>query len=163
MNITNGVEILLVEDNPRDAELALRALQKRNLADKLVWVRDGAAALEFIFGSSANSGTNGSEKVRHRPKVILLDLKLPKLDGLEVLRRLKANEQARTIPVVVLTSSVQEQDIVRSYHLGVNSYVVKPVNFDNFSEAVAQLGMYWLLLNQPPEIPASAQTPSPAL
>jgi two-component system, response regulator len=162
MNTTDEVEILLVEDNPRDAELAQRTLQKRNLANKLLWVKDGAEALEFIFGAGADGGPNGSGKVCHRPKVILLDLKLPKVEGLEVLRQLKANEQTRTIPVVVLTSSVQEQDIVRSYHLGVNSYVVKPVNFDNFSEAVAQLGMYWLLLNQPPDVPASAQTPSPA-
>jgi two-component system, response regulator len=146
----NTTDIVLVEDNPRDAELALRALKKRNLADKLVWVRDGAAALEFIFGA----GTDGNREVCHRPKVILLDLKLPKVDGLEVLRRLKAHEEAKTIPVVVLTSSREERDIVQSYKLGVNSYIVKPVNFDNFSEAVAQLGMYWLLLNQPPEPPA---------
>jgi two-component system, response regulator len=143
----NTTDILLVEDNPRDAELALRALKKHNLADKLVWVKDGAAALEFVFGS----GLHGEGQVCHRPKVILLDLKLPKVDGLEVLQRLKANPESKIIPVVVLTSSFQEQDIVRSYKLGVNSYVVKPVNFDNFSEAVSQLGMYWLLLNQPPE------------
>jgi two-component system, response regulator len=151
-------DILLVEDNPRDAELALRALKKRNLADNLVWVKDGAAALEFIFGA----GTDGGGKVCRRPKVILLDLKLPKVDGLEVLRRLKANEETRTIPVVVLTSSLEEQDIVRSYKLGVNSYVEKPVSFDKFSEAVAQLGLYWLLLNQPPEAAASAPPPTPA-
>jgi CheY-like chemotaxis protein len=142
-----------VEDNPRDAELALRALKSRNLADKLVWVKDGAAALEFIFGPD----TNGNRELRHRPKVILLDLKLPKVDGLEVLGRLKSNEESRTIPVVVLTSSREEQDIVRSYKIGVNSYIVKPVNFDNFSEAVAQLGLYWLLLNQPPT--AAARVP----
>lgn len=150
MNITNGIEILLVEDNPRDAELAQHALKERNLADKLVWVQDGAEALEFLFGSGAS---NGHQKLHHRPKVILLDLKLPKVDGLELLKRLKGNEESRTIPVVVLTSSHEEQDIVRSYQLGVNSYIVKPVNFDNFSEAVAQLGCYWLLLNQPPEPP----------
>jgi two-component system, response regulator len=154
MNATNGVDILLVEDNPHDAELALRALKKHNLADRLVWVKDGAAALEIIFGPGPSGGTGGIGEVCHRPKVILLDLKLPKLDGLEVLRRLKANEETRTIPVVVLTSSLEEQDIVRSYQLGVNSYVVKPVNFDNFSKAVAQLGLYWLLLNRPPEPPA---------
>ncbi len=145
-----------MEDNPRDAELALRALKKRNLANCLVWVKDGAAALEFIFGPGASGDTDGNRTVCHRPKVILLDLKLPKVDGLEVLRRLKANPESRTIPVVVLTSSIEEQDIVRSYQLGVNSYVVKPVNFDNFSEAVSQLGLYWLLLNQPPELPANA-------
>ena len=148
---TNGVDILLVEDNPRDAELALRALKQRNLSNRLVWLKDGAEALEFIFGPTANGGAEGSPKLCHRPKVILLDLKLPKVDGLEVLERLKAHEEAKTIPVVVLTSSREEQDIVRTYKLGVNSYIVKPVNFDNFSEAVAQLGMYWLLLNQPPE------------
>jgi two-component system, response regulator len=151
MITTKSIEILLAEDNPRDAELALRALKKRNLANKLVWVRDGPEALEFIFGPGLNADTEGHRKVVHHPKVILLDLKLPKLDGLEVLRHLKTNEESRTIPVVVLTSSGEEQDIVRSYKLGVNSYIVKPVNFDNFSEAVAQLGLYWLLLNQPPE------------
>ena len=163
MKTTNEVDILLVEDNPRDAELAQRALRKRNLANKLVWVKDGAAALEFIFGPITNGGTSGDGKVCHRPKVILLDLKLPKVDGLEVLRRLKSDAETRTIPVVVLTSSLEEQDIVRSYHLGVNSYVVKPVNFDNFSEAVAHLGFYWLLLNQPPEIPIKAPASSPTL
>lgn len=159
MNASNGIGILLVEDNPRDAELALRALKKRNLADGLVWVKDGAAALEFVFGL----GTNGNRKVSQRPKVILLDLKLPKLDGLEVLRQLKANEESKTIPVVVLTSSGEDQDIVQSYKLGVNSYIVKPVNFDNFSETVSQLGMYWLLLNQSPEHPGNAPPPSPIL
>ena len=157
----NTTDILLVEDNPRDAELALRALRSRNLADKLVWVKDGAEALEFIFGPDAQSGTNGNLQIVHHPKVILLDLKLPKLDGLEVLGRLKANEQSRTIPVVVLTSSCEEQDIVRSYKLGVNSYIVKPVNFDNFSVAVAQLGLYWLLLNQPLDAPAKSLNSTP--
>jgi len=152
MNTANEVEILLVEDNPRDAELALRSLKKRNLANRLVWVKDGAEALEFIFGPNTNGAANGNQRLCRRPKVILLDLKLPKVDGLEVLSRLKANEESKTIPVVVLTSSREEQDIVRSYELGVNSYIVKPVNFENFSEAVAQLGMYWLLLNQPPEL-----------
>jgi two-component system, response regulator len=146
MNTTNEVEILLVEDNKRDAELAMRALQRRNLTNKLVWVKDGAEALEFLFGPDHTAGRG----LNRRPKVILLDLKLPKVDGLEVLRRLKSDAKARTIPVVVLTSSREEQDIVQSYELGVNSYIVKPVNFDNFSEAVAHLGMYWLLLNQPP-------------
>ena len=153
MNTMDGVDILLVEDNPRDAELALRALKSRNLANRLVWVKDGAAALEFIFGCGTEGGTSGNRKVCQRPKVILLDLKLPKVDGLEVLGQIKSNEESRTIPVVVLTSSREEQDIVRSYKMGVNSYIVKPVNFDNFSEAVAQLGLYWLLLNQPPEAP----------
>jgi CheY-like chemotaxis protein len=152
MNTNNEVEILLVEDNPRDAELAMRALKKRNLSNKLVWVKDGAEALEFIFGPDSNCNT---ALLRH-PRLILLDLKLPKVDGLEVLRRLKSDAMAKTIPVVVLTSSREEQDIVRSYELGVNSYIVKPVNFDNFSEAVAQLGHYWLLLNQISEHPVKA-------
>jgi two-component system response regulator len=161
MNTTNAVDILLVEDNPRDAELALRALKSRNLADKLVWVKDGAEALEFVFGRGTEDDTNGMRQLCHRPKVILLDLKLPKVDGLQVLGRLKANEESRTIPVVVLTSSREEQDIVRSYKMGVNSYIVKPVSFDNFSDAVAQLGLYWLLLNQPPEAPAKAPDSTP--
>jgi CheY-like chemotaxis protein len=157
MTTTDRVDILLVEDTPRDAELALRALKSRNLANKLLWVKDGAEALEFIFGR----GTNSKRKVCGRPKVILLDSKLPKVDGLEVLEQLKANEESRIIPVVVLTSSREEQDIVRSYKMGVNSYIVKPVNFDNFAEAVAQLGLYWLLLNQPPEAPAKAADSTP--
>jgi two-component system, response regulator len=148
MNEKNEVELLLVEDNPRDAELAIRALKKRNLANKLVWVKDGAAALDFIFPSAAPNN------VCRQPKVILLDLKLPKVDGLEVLRRLKADSTAKAIPIVVLTSSREEEDIVRSYHLGVNSYIIKPVDFDKFSEAIAQLGLYWLLLNQAPEKPS---------
>jgi CheY-like chemotaxis protein len=157
----NTIDILLVEDNPRDAELALRALKSRNLTDKVVWVKDGVAALEFVFGCGTEGGTNGKGELPHRPKVILLDLKLPKVDGLEVLGRLKSNEESRTIPVVVLTSSREEQDIVRSYKMGVNSYIVKPVNFDNFSEAVAQLGLYWLLLNQPPAAAAQAPDSTP--
>ena len=151
MTHSNGAEILLVEDNSRDGELAMRALQKRNLANHLVWLKDGAEALEFIFGPAASA----SQAIAHAPKVILLDLKLPKVDGLEVLRRLKGDERTRHIPVVVLTSSREEQDIVESYRFGVNSYIVKPVEFENFSEAVAQMGMYWLLLNQPP-VPRSA-------
>ena len=153
MTTHSEVQILLVEDNPRDAELAMRSLKKRNLTNKLVWVKDGEEALDFIFGSRGA----GDSRVRNRPKIILLDLKLPKVDGLDVLRRLKADASARTIPIVVLTSSREEQDIVRSYELGVNSYIVKPVNFDNFSEAVSQLGCYWLLLNQPPERPSKPQ------
>jgi CheY-like chemotaxis protein len=146
MNIANEAEILLIEDNPRDAELTQRALKLRNLTNTLFWAKDGAEALNFLFGPDHHTGS----QVIHRPKVILLDLKLPKIDGLEVLRQIKANVSAKTIPVVVLTSSREEQDVVRSYELGVNSYIVKPVNFDNFSEAVAQLGLYWLLMNQPP-------------
>ena len=143
------LEILLVEDNPRDAEMAMRALKKNNLANRLVWVKDGAAAIEYIFGRpGVPGGPSGT-----RPKLVLLDLKLPKVDGLEVLERLKRDPRTRNIPVVVLTSSREETDIVRSYQAGVNSYIVKPVNFDKFTEAVNQLGMYWLLLNQPQEIP----------
>lgn len=144
---TLEVEILLVEDNPRDAELALRALRQRNLANHVVWVKDGAEALEFLFGTGAYAG----QTLAAPPRVILLDLKLPKVDGLEVLRQIKSDERTRLIPVVVLTSSREERDIVRSYDLGVNSYIVKPVEFDNFAEAVAHLGLYWLLLNQPPD------------
>lgn len=147
MSKENGVEILLVEDNPHDAELALRALKKRNLANHLMWVKDGAEALDYIFGA----GTEAPEKINHAPKLILLDLKLPKVDGLEVLRRFKGDERTKSIPVVMLTSSREEQDVVESYRLGVNSYIVKPLDFEKFSEAVALLGLYWLLLNQPPE------------
>ncbi len=151
MTTENDVDILLVEDSPHDAELTQRALKNRRLANHLVWIQDGAAALDYIFGGS----TDGSSELAHTPKVVLLDLKLPKVDGLEVLRRLKGDERTRTIPVVVLTSSREEQDVVKSYRLGVNSYIVKPVEFENFSEAVANLGMYWLLLNQRPG-PASS-------
>jgi two-component system response regulator len=158
MNQSNQVEVLLVEDNSNDAELAMRELKKRNLANKLVWVKDGAEALEFLFGPV----TDGIRKLNHRPKVILLDLKLPKVDGLELLRQLKGDPRSKTIPVVVLTSSREEPDIKLSYQLGANSYIVKPVNFDNFSAAVAQLGLYWLLLNEPPENPGNTHTEASA-
>ena len=138
---TNAVELLLVEDSPDDIALTLRALKKHNLVNEVHVERDGAAALEHIFGASANGCP---------PRVILLDLKLPKIDGLEVLRRLKSDEQTKMIPVVVMTSSQEEQDIVESYKLGVNSYIVKPVNFDEFARSVSELGMYWMLLNKPP-------------
>lgn len=144
--IENPIEILLVEDNPNDVELALHALKKNNLANRIHVVRDGAEALEFLFASGAYAGRD----VNHTPKVILLDLKLPKVDGMEVLRRIKSDERTRSIPVVVLTSSREERDIVESYRLGVNSYITKPVDFEQFTEAVRQLGLYWLLLNQPP-------------
>jgi two-component system, response regulator len=149
MTTPQCIEVLLVEDNPRDAELTLRALRKRHLANNVTLVKDGQEALDFLFAQGAYAGRD----INHRPKVVLLDLKLPKVDGLEVLRRLKADEHARTIPVVVLTSSREESDVVESYRLGVNSYIVKPVDFDNFSEAVSGLGFYWLLLNEPPPAP----------
>jgi len=144
----NLVEILLVEDNPNDVELTLHALTRNNLANHVEVVRDGAEALEFLFGSGAYAG----RRLENGPKVILLDLKLPKVDGLEVLRRVKADARTRIIPVVVLTSSREERDLVESYSLGVNSYIVKPVDFQQFTEAVRQLGLYWLLLNQPPSL-----------
>jgi two-component system, response regulator len=140
------VEILLVEDNPNDVELMLHAFRKHNLSNRLHVVRDGAEALEFVFGTDAAA----PHSTEPSPKVILLDLKLPKVDGLEVLRRLKADPRTRAIPVVVLTSSREECDIVESYQLGVNSYIVKPVDFGQLIESVRQLGLYWLLLNQPP-------------
>lgn len=146
MTNISEVEILLVEDNPNDAELALRALRKHNLANKIHLVKDGAEALEFIFGNGAYAGRN----VGNKPKVIFLDLKLPKVDGLEVLHKVKSDERTKTIPIVVLTSSHEERDLVESYKFGVNSYIVKPVDFDKFIQAVAQLGMYWMLLNKQP-------------
>ena len=145
MNETTHVEILLVEDNPQDLELALRALRKANLTNRIHVARDGAEALEFIFCE----GAHAARKIEDPPKVILLDLKLPKVDGLEVLQRIKSDPRTQHIPVVVLTSSKEQSDVVESYRLGVNSYIVKPVNFEQFAAAVQDLGMYWLLLNQP--------------
>jgi CheY-like chemotaxis protein len=146
MTKTYEVEILLVEDNPNDIELTLRALKKRNLANKVHVVKDGAEALEFIFGT----GTYAEHNINHIPKVILLDLKLPKVDGLEVLRKVKSDERTKIIPVVVLTSSKEESDLVESYKLGANSYITKPVDFDKFAQTVSEMGLYWLLVNQPP-------------
>jgi two-component system response regulator len=144
------IEVLLVEDNPRDAELTKRALHTRHFVNALTWVQDGAAALDLLFGGSLPPG-----EVPRLPGLILLDLKLPKVDGLEVLRKLKLEPQTSRIPVVILTSSREEYDISHAYELGVNSYIVKPVEFDRFSDTVSQLGMYWLLLNE-------RQVPSPA-
>ncbi len=143
---SHPIEILLVEDNPNDVELTLHALKKSKLINHIEVVRDGAEALDFIFGQ----GEYKNRSIKHPPRVILLDLKLPKVSGLEVLERLKTDPRTRHIPVVVLTSSGEERDIVESYRLGVNSYIRKPVDFDQFTEAVQQLGFYWLLLNKPP-------------
>ncbi len=140
------IEILLVEDNPGDVELTRHALRKHNLGNRIEVVRDGAEALDFIFCIGAYAGRS----IEDSPRLILLDLKLPKVDGLEVLQRLKSDPRTRKIPVVVLTSSREERDIVESYQLGANSYIVKPVDFEQFTEAVRQLGLYWLLFNQPP-------------
>ena len=141
------VEILLVEDNMSDAELVIRSLRKVNLANHLVHVKDGAEALDFLFAKGDYSG----EKP-HIPRVILLDIKMPKVDGIEVLRQVRSREDTKLIPIVIMTSSKEEQDIVKSYQLGVNSFVVKPVDFTEFAKAVSQLGMYWVLTNQPPFI-----------
>jgi two-component system response regulator len=140
-----GVEILLVEDNPNDVELTLHAFKKHNLTNKIHIVRDGAEALEYIFGTEDSEG----RPLAHCPRVILLDLKLPKVDGLEVLRKIKSDPRTRAIPVVVLTSSSEESDLVASYELGVNSYIRKPVDFEKFTESVRTIGLYWLLLNEP--------------
>lgn len=144
----NVVEILLVEDNPNDAELTVMALSQNNLSNRINVVRDGVEALDYIFCTGAYAEREGKD----RPYVVLLDLKLPLVDGLEVLRRVKGDPRTRAIPVIVLTSSREERDIVESYELGVNSYIVKPVDFEQFAEAVRQLGLYWLLLNQPPKV-----------
>jgi two-component system, response regulator len=144
---SQAVDILLVEDNPHDAELTIRALKKHNLANHVFVVEDGAEALDFIFCR----GNYATREFDHRPKVVLLDLKLPKVSGLEVLRALKQDDRARSIPVVIVTSSREDPDIKTAYDLGANSYVVKPVDFDAFAEAVSSLGLYWLLVNQPPK------------
>ena len=141
------VEILLVEDNPNDAELCIRSLQKHNLANRLEWLKDGAEALDYLFAR----GDYSERDKRSCPRVILLDLRLPRVDGLEVLRQIKADDALKVIPVVVLTSSKEECDITDSYQLGVNSYISKPVKFEEFAKTVADLGMYWMLLNRAPE------------
>lgn len=146
MNNNNEVEILIVEDNPNDAELALRALKKHNLANHVALVTDGEEALDFVFAR----GKYAHRKIENSPRIILLDLKLPKVDGLEVLRAIKGDLRTKIIPVIVLTSSKEEKDIVESYKLGVNSYILKPVDFDKFVDAVKDIGYYWLLLNQSP-------------
>ncbi len=143
---TREIEILLVEDNPNDAELALNNFKKHNLANKIHWVEDGEQAIDYLFATGKYTRRN----VKDKPKLILLDLKLPKVDGLEVLQKVKSDERLKTIPVVILTSSCEETDIIKSYQLGVNSYIVKPVDFEHFSRSVSELGLYWMVLNQPP-------------
>ncbi len=144
--MADGAEILLVEDNPTDAELTMITLKERNLANKLVWVKDGAEALDFLFAT----GAYANRRIEDSPKVVLLDLRLPKVDGMEVLRRIKADDRTKRIPVVVVTSSKEDRDVAESYNLGVNSYIGKPVEFEEFSKVVSELGLYWLLINQPP-------------
>jgi CheY-like chemotaxis protein len=140
-----AVEILLVEDNPNDAEITLRALKRANFANNVQWLQDGEQALEFLFSEGPYENLPPQ-----RPRVMLLDIKMPKVDGIEVLRRIKADERTRSIPVVMLTSSNEESDLVRSYDLGVNSYLVKPVDFQRFSEEVTRIGYYWVAMNKIP-------------
>jgi len=147
MSEDHVVEVLIVEDNPQDLELTLRALRKANISNRIEVTRDGKEALDFIFCEGAYAG----RKIHNGPKVVLLDLKLPKVDGLEVLKKIKSDSRTNMIPIVVLTSSKEQNDVVESYRLGVNSYIVKPVDFEGFAAAVGELGLYWLLLNQPPK------------
>jgi two-component system response regulator len=144
--MTRSGTILLVEDNPDDVELTLRAFERGKVRNEIVVVRDGAEGLDYLFGTGAHAGRD----VARMPEVVLLDLNLPKIDGLEVLRRLRADERTRRLPVVVLTSSNEERDVLRSYDLGANSFVRKPVDFARFLEAAQQLGLYWLVVNEPP-------------
>jgi two-component system, response regulator len=146
MNPLNSVDILLVEDNVYDAELTIRELRKNNLANNLFHVGDGEEALDFILGRGKYSGGMG---LNNQLKVVLLDIQMPKLNGIELLQQLKSNPSTKTIPIVILTSSKENPDIKKCYHLGANSYIVKPVNFERFSNAIRDLGFYWLLLNQP--------------
>ncbi|NJM26651.1 MAG: response regulator [Bacteroidia bacterium] len=142
--MTPEIEILLVEDNVNDAELAIRALRKHNLANNLIHLQDGAEALDFVFATGKYSDRN----IEIIPKVIFLDLKMPKVDGLQVLERIKSDARTKTIPVIILTSSSQDPDIKMAYQLGANSYIVKPIEFENFSKTVADLGMYWMIINR---------------
>jgi two-component system response regulator len=146
MNLNNSVvEILLVEDNENDAELAIHSLKKHNLANNLKWVKDGAEALDFLFHKGEYCQSDFT-----RPKVVLLDLRLPKIDGIDVLKEIRSHSETHALPVVVLTSSKEEKDLVETYNLGVNSYVPKPISFEEFSKTIAQLGMYWLFINKLP-------------
>jgi two-component system response regulator len=153
MTISNLIEILLVEDNPNDVDLALHSFRKNNLANRVHIVRDGAEALDFIFCRGAYS----DRQIQNGPKVILLDLKLPKVDGIEVLRQVKGDPRTRNIPIVVLTSSREDRDIAECYGLGVNSYIVKPVEFERLTEVTRDVGLYWLLVNQPPVFPSTGR------
>ena len=146
MTAHGAVEILLAEDNAEDAEMTMRALRRNNLTNHLHWVKDGEEALEYLFGS----GRYGDRGVARPPKLVLLDIKMPKVDGIDVLRRLKEDPATRGIPVVMMTSSNEERDVVDAYRLGVNSYIVKPVQFEAFVETVAKIGMYWVLTNRVP-------------
>jgi len=144
----NQIEIVLIEDNPDEADLAIRSLKKHNLANNLIHIDDGAEALDFVLSKGKYEGTGFLQN----PKLILLDLKLPKVNGLEILKQIKSGEKTKTIPVVVLTSSKEEKDIIESYNLGVNSYIVKPIDFNSFTNAVGEVGLYWLVTNQPPNL-----------
>jgi two-component system response regulator len=152
-----AVDILLVEDNPNDVRLTLHALKRNRLTNRIVVVRDGVEALEFLFATGAFAQRTEAD----RPRVVMLDLKLPRVDGIEVLRAIRTNPATRTLPVVMLTSSREERDITQTYDLGVNSYIVKPVDFEQFSEAVRQLGLYWVLLNQQPAATEHNSAPPP--
>jgi two-component system, response regulator len=145
--MNNHVEVLLVEDNMSDAELTIRALKKNNLANNLVHLEDGQEALDYIFAE----GTYSDRNIEDTPKIILLDLKMPRIDGIQVLQKIKSDERTKKIPVIILTSSKEDPDIQECYNLGANSYVVKPVQFDKFITAVSSIGLFWLLLNQPPK------------
>jgi two-component system response regulator len=142
----SAIEILLIEDNMNDAELTIRALHKNKIANNIIHLKDGVSALDFLFGNGEFENRN----INNKPKIILLDLKMPKIDGLEVLKKIKADVLTKNIPVVVLTSSRENPDIEKAYSLGANSYIVKPVEFDGFSKAIAELGFYWILFNQSP-------------
>lgn len=146
MNKDNIVEVLLVEDNTRDADLTLRSLEKYNLSNRIKWVKDGELALDYLLGRNEYAGRN----VHEQPRVVLLDLKMPKMNGIEVLEEIRNSEATKKLPVVILTSSQEEKDIVRSYELGVNSYIVKPVDFNKFKESIREIGYYWLVLNEKP-------------
>lgn len=146
MNDNRTVEILLVEDSDQDAELAMRALKKKNITNNIVRLKNGEEALNFIFAK----GEFSNRSIQNQPKVVLLDLKMPKVDGLEVLKEVRENDETKDLPIVILTSSKEEEDLIKSYKLGVNSFIVKPVEFESFTNAVAEIGMYWVLLNQRP-------------